>query len=149
MADKSLSIIKHLIIHVIIIFLISGEKSNDFSFLNKVWISYIIVRLSFFPKSLLEFWMPVWINISGNSRCQTIRGKNDSNFKPFRLLMLKLEKLNSSNFEPSQSYAQSYAPDHTSFDDFLSHLKDPRLFRTGRNYTSNGIRHGVIFERTR
>ena len=29
-----------------------------------------------------------------------------------------------SNFEPSQSYAQSYARDHTSFDDFLSHLKD-------------------------
>ena len=37
------------------------------------------------------------------------------------------EKLYSSNFEPSESYIQMSSRVNTSFEDFLSHLKDPRV----------------------
>ena len=37
------------------------------------------------------------------------------------------EKRNDSNFEPSQSYACTDSRVIVSFDDFLSHLKDPRV----------------------
>ena len=40
------------------------------------------------------------------------------------------EKLNGSNFEPSQSYACMESREIASSDDFLSHLKDPRVFST-------------------
>ena len=45
-------------------------------------------------------------------------------------LEMKNAGTNSSNFEPSQSQIQIYARDHTSFDDFLSHLKDPRVYES-------------------
>ena len=50
------------------------------------------------------------------------------------------KKLNSSNFEQSQSYMQMSSRVNTSFEDFLSHLKDPRVYSNDANwYNSKGL----------
>ena len=59
----------------------------------------------------------LWFQLEILIRCQ--KSENSKRNKDSRK--------NGSIFEPSQSYAQSYAPDHTFFEDFLSHLKDPSV----------------------